>query len=250
MNAKDSDRRPTRPDGTPIKLSHPGYYPGYSTLDQQAFWDAKTRKTVLKRVQMVPSVRFFTPEETRILAVICDHIIPQDDRDEAFRIPVLEKIDERLLKGRIDGYRYEDMPPEGEAFRLGIKAIDEIAQYMRGRPFIELKWLEQEHILKSLHDGKPPAAHEIWEKMPVHRFWMQLVQYCAEAYYAHPWAWDEIGFGGPAYPRAYMRLENGQPEPWEKDEQRYEWQAPACSVSDVCEPILTKEGKHASTRDR
>ena len=42
-------------------------------------------------------------------------------------------------------------------------------------------------------------------------------------YYAHPWAWDEIGFGGPAYPRAYMRLENGQPEPWEKQEKRYEW---------------------------
>jgi hypothetical protein len=26
------------------------------------------------------------------------------------------------------------------------------------------------------------------------------------AFYAHPWAWNEIGFGGPAYPRGYMRL--------------------------------------------
>ena len=26
------------------------------------------------------------------------------------------------------------------------------------------------------------------------------------AFYSHPWAWNEIGFGGPAYPRGYARL--------------------------------------------
>jgi hypothetical protein len=25
-------------------------------------------------------------------------------------------------------------------------------------------------------------------------------------FYSHPWAWNEIGFGGPAYPRGFMRL--------------------------------------------
>ena len=63
--------------------------------------------------------------------------------------------------------------------------------------------------------------------MPVERYWALLVQDCLEAYYAHPWAWDEIGFGGPAYPRAYMRLEHGEPEPWEVEELRYEWLAPS-----------------------
>jgi hypothetical protein len=43
-----------------------------------------------------------------------------------------------------------------------------------------------------------------------------LIEDCVTAYYSHPWAWDEIGFGGPAYPRGYMRIENGLPEPWEK----------------------------------
>ena len=59
---------------------------------------------------------------------------------------------------------------------------------------------------------------------------MLLVQDCVEGYYAHPWAWDEIGFGGPAYPRGYMRLEHGKPEPWEVEEQRYEWSGPPWSV--------------------
>ena len=57
----------------------------------------------------------------------------------------------------------------------------------------------------------PPAAHDIWKQMDVKRFWLLLVQDVVGAYYAHPYAWDEIGFGGPAYPRGYMRLENSEP---------------------------------------
>jgi hypothetical protein len=93
----------------------------------------------------------------------------------------------------------------------------------------------QELILKSLHDGKPEPNNVAWQKMPVRRFWAMLMEDCVTAYYSHPWAWDEIGFGGPAYPRGYMRLENGLPEPWEKDEQRYAWNAPVDSVSQLDE---------------
>jgi len=60
-----------------------------------------------------------------------------------------------------------------------------------------------------------------------------LLEDSVNVYYAHPWAWDEIGFGGPAYPRGYMRLENGLPEPWETDEVRYIWTAPADTLSDL-----------------
>ena len=35
------------------------------------------------------------------------------------------------------------------------------------------------------------------------------------AFYSHPWAWNEIGFGGPAYPRGYARLGVGMCEAWE-----------------------------------
>jgi hypothetical protein len=68
--------------------------------------------------------------------------------------------------------------------------------------------------------------------MSVHRFWQLIMSDAIDAYYAHPWAWDEIGFGGPAYPRAYTRLERGEPEPWEVEEERYDWLAPEGTVSD------------------
>lgn len=211
--------------------AQPGYYPNFSTLSQKDFWDEATRNKILARVENIPPFRFFSAEEADLMVAVCDRIIPQDDRDEQHRIPIANFIDERLHEGRIDGYRYEGMPPDGEAHRLGLQGIDQVAQHMFVKRFLDLTALEQESVLKTLHHGHPPAAHDIWKRMPVHRFWLLLVQDIAGVYYAHPYAWDEIGFGGPAYPRGYMRLEGGEPEPWEVNEKRYEWEAPAGSPS-------------------
>jgi hypothetical protein len=215
----------------------PGYYPGFRTLGQQKFWDAATRKTILDRVNDVPDIRFLKPEAAKLLTAICARILPQDDRDEALRIPLVAWIDDRLYHDRHDGYRYENMPPDREAYELGLRGIEEMAHHLHGRGFCEIGPREQDELLETLHDAKPPAAHEIWKRLPVHRFWTLLLQDCITAYYSHPWAWDEIGFGGPAYPRAYMRLEHGDPEPWEKAEKRYEWSAPESSISDKFTPM-------------
>ncbi len=242
------DLRPTHSEtGEPIgPLPQPGYYPDFSTLEQQKFWDAKTRAVILDRVENVPEIRFFSSEQARLLEAICDRVLPQDDRDREHRIPIVAQIDKRLYENDHDGYRYETMPSDREAFILGLQAIEEIARSLHGRSFVEIGVREQDELLRSLHDCKPAAAHEIWKRMPVDRFWMLLVSDCAEAYYAHPWAWDEIGFGGPAYPRAYMRLERGEPETWETQETRYEWKAPEHSVSDTYTPIGGQADHHAS----
>ena len=224
--------------GRPLSpRAQPGYYPGFSTLAQQRFWDAATRAVVLKRVNEPPPIRFFSPDEARLMQAVIDRVVPQDDRDASHRIPIINVIDDRLYNNRIDGYRYENMPPDADAHRLGLQAIDAIARALYSQPFVELPPNQQEIVLQTIHDAKPPAAHDIWAKMSCQHYWMLLVQDCVEGYYAHPWAWDEIGFGGPAYPRGYMRLEHGRPEPWEVEERRYDWSAPEWAVSDKYEPI-------------
>ena len=42
------------------------------------------------------------------------------------------------------------------------------------------------------------------------------------AYYAHPTAWSEIGFGGPASPRGYVRMDENRRDPWEAVEHRHD----------------------------
>lgn len=220
----------------------PGYYPGYSTLSQQEFWDEATRRVVLRRLEPPPPIRFFTAEEARTMEAVVARVLPQDDRVPERRIPILPVLDKRLHEGTINGYRYEDMPSDREAYKLAAAMFERAAQRLHRKGFADLSDMAQEEILKSIHDGEPPVADEVWERMNIQRFWTMLVQDCIEAYYAHPWSWDEVGFGGPAYPRAYMRLEGGKPEPWEVDEQRYEWSAPENSLSDRYEPV---GGRHA-----
>jgi hypothetical protein len=212
-------------------LMQPGYYDGFSTLRQQMSWDATTRKTVIDRLLEPPALHFFEDAEAALLEAIVDRIVPQDDRAADKTIPILPVIDERLAKNSLRGFRYEDMPPDQDAYRLGLQAIDEMASERFGVSFTSLSVHRQELILKSIHDGEPEPTHQIWKRMPAHRFWALLMEDCVTAYYSHPWAWDEIGFGGPAYPRGYMRLENGLPEPWETEEVRYKWSTPIDSVS-------------------
>jgi hypothetical protein len=247
MNPQWRDGRPLDPQtGERLpRMEQPGYYPGYSTLSQQTFWDAATRRKVLERVHKVPPLRFFSVEEARLMEVVVAHLLPQDDRHPSRRIPIAPIIDERLHFGRTPGYRFEKMPTDPVAYRLGFRALDQMARKSWNRSFLDLAWREQEELLKSIHDAKPkPGAEDVWQHMEIHRFWALLVQDCAEAYYAHPWAWDEIGFGGPAYPRGYMRLEHGEPEPWEVAEQRYEWLAPSDVLSDPKEREIAAHSEH------
>ncbi len=173
-----ADRLPIDPDtGHPlIPRARPGYYPGYHTLSQQNFWDEATRRTVLDRVNTVPPFRFFTPEEIPLLRAICARVLPQDDRDAAHQIPIAEQIDTRLHAGRIDGYRYEDMPPDGEAHRLGLRGIDAIARHLHERPFVALEPLTRDLVPQTLHRGEPPAGDEIWRRPPVDRHGLRVAK--------------------------------------------------------------------------
>jgi hypothetical protein len=222
-------RSPLDPKGTP------GYYPGFHTLSQQNYWDAATRKLILDRVHAIPAMQFFTPQEAATMQGVIERVLPQDDRSEETRIPILPFIDQRLHLNHIEGYRYEDMPSDQDAYRIAVSGIDTMSHDLYGKPFHSLFIVEQEMILQSIHDGKPQAAQAIWKKLNICRFWSMLMSDCCAVYYAHPFAWDEIGFGGPAYPRGYMRLERGEAEPWEVGEQRYEWIAPSDTLSDEVE---------------
>lgn len=232
---QDPDLLPREPDSdTPIPpREQPGYYPGYSTLGQQQFWDAATRQVVLKRVADQPPLQFFSEQQAHFWKTVFDHLVPQTDRIPERQIPLIPPLDQRLYENRTVGYRFENMPPDRQVYTtVGIEAINQEAQEQFGGEFLSLKWHQQDLVLRSIHDGQPHAAKYIWEKMSIHRFWPFIMQDAIDAYYAHPWAWDEIGYGGPAYPRAYTRLERGEPEPWEVEECRYDWQAPRAAVSD------------------
>ena len=230
----------------------PGYYAGFSTLSQSPFWDESTRDVVEKRVEDPPKRQFFSEDAWNFWTVVFAHLIPQTDRTADRQVPIVAVLDQRLAKNETVGYRYESMPQDRVVYEIGIQAIDQEAEHRYAGKFLFLPHLQQDLVLQAIHDGKPQAAPEIWKTMSVHRFWQMIMGDAVDAYYAHPWAWDEIGFGGPSYPRAYTRLERGEPEPWEVEERRYEWLAPTTAVSneiDNTPGAHTEAGQHSHHRN-
>jgi len=66
--------------------------------------------------------------------------------------------------------------------------------------------------------GSPELS---WDDLNAQTAWSVVMRHALSAFYSHPWAWNEIGFGGPAYPRGYMRMGVGDHvgrEPHERDE--------------------------------
>lgn len=76
-----------------------------------------------------------TDEEARLLAAVAEKILPQPDRGEIEKIPIVPWIDEKLSEDKRDGYRDEGMPPQRDAWGsyslLGSCALKQIA-HLRG----------------------------------------------------------------------------------------------------------------------
>ncbi len=80
-------------------------------------------------------------------------------------------------------------------------------------------------MLECIRAGGPPG--EAWRQLPTRRWWIYVaLREIAGVYYAHPYAWEEIGFGGPAYPRGYAALNHGASELWEPHEARPDHERP------------------------
>ncbi|HUA72821.1 MAG TPA: gluconate 2-dehydrogenase subunit 3 family protein [Solirubrobacteraceae bacterium] len=192
-----------------------GRYPGYNVLDEAEHWDAVTRRLVLDRVEKVPPLRFFTGPEASTLGAFCDVVLAQDVEP---KIPVLNMVDAKLFAGELDGSRYVDMPDDRETWRRAARGLDAAARQHGAADFVSASEDVRERVVEAFADA---TLHgEVWDELPPARAWKVVTRAMLSAFYSHPWAWNEIGFGAPAYPRGYARLGAGQRESWEGAEGR------------------------------
>lgn len=179
-----------------------GHYPDYDVMALASHWDDLTREMMEDRISRVPTLRFFTPQEARTLGAFLDVVLAQDCEP---RVPVLNMVDAKFAAGKLDGYRYENMPEDPETWRIVARELEGFADSDR-----------QEAIVDAFSKGELD-----WE-IDCSRAWSVVMRAALSAFYSHPWAFNEIGFGGPAYPRGYMRRNMGPAgrEPYEPAEVR------------------------------
>lgn len=145
---------------------------------------------------------FFSPDEFARLTAVCDRLIPQNDRPE--RIDIVAGIDHRLAAAKSDGWRYDAMPADGDAYRLGLKGVDETARALHGQAFRQLLGEQQDAVLTAIQTDDAPG--ETWQTLPADRFFEELLAEAVETYYSHPLAQEEIGYVGMADVPSWQRI--------------------------------------------
>jgi len=193
-----------------------GRYPGFDVLDSVEAWDDITAGVVLGRLAPPGDLAFFTPGEAAIAAPLLDLLLAQDTDP---RVPVLALIDARLAAGETDGWHYDDMPEDAPAWRKTLQLLnDEAAQRFRGGGgFARLRSDEQATLIQHVQDLA--SQDRPWHDLPGAHVWSLWTRYTCTAFYSHPWAWNEIGFPGPAYPRGYVNAGVDSREHWEVADQ-------------------------------
>jgi hypothetical protein len=192
----------------PVPTSGGGRFPGFDSAAQAPHWDAATAGVVLSRLGIPPDVRFFSPAEEAIATALCDQLL---DQAEDTRLPVVNQIDARLAEKETDGWHYEDMPEDGKAWRLSLAALDADAVSRYGRGFAESPAHDQAKLVQAVQD----LGSGDWQGLNAGHVWSLWTRYACTAFYAHPSAWNEIGFPGPAYPRGYKNAGVDAREPFE-----------------------------------
>ncbi|MCY7349850.1 MAG: gluconate 2-dehydrogenase subunit 3 family protein [Cytophagaceae bacterium] len=158
--------------------------------------------------------KFFSNDEFALLETICDRLIPQTDRPE--HVPIANGIDHRLAENKSNGWRYDIMPADGDAFKLGLQGIEESALALFQRPFQQLSGAQQDEVLRAVQGKNAPG--KTWDQLPADRFFEELLAEAVENYYSHPLAQEEIGYVGMADVPTWQRigldqLEDREPRP-------------------------------------
>jgi len=216
----------TRPDS--IHPTYPTYPQGTAIrLLATDLVTPKTREVLGGRIAAhenpdTSAPRFFTDAEFRTLQAVCARLIPQPDRERP--IDLAGPIDQRLAAGMTNGWRYDTMPPDREAFRRAMRGLDETARTVSndqketdpGTRFEMLDGDAQDMVLEAAQRGD--AAGATWKTMPSARWFEELLTELVTLYYSHPIAQDEIGYAGYADAHGWQligldELESFEPRP-------------------------------------
>jgi hypothetical protein len=189
-------------------------YPGYDVLAKRdtPSWDSITRQVVEARLATPLQPRFLDQAQWSAMVALCDGVVAQAADRPA--VPVAAMLDACLFENQGEGWRDARMPPLRDAWRIGLAALDSESRAAHGVVLAQLEPAQLTALIGAMQRGELYGAE--WCGIPPALFFSERVLHdLYGAYYSHPAAWSEIGFGGPANPRGYVRLYKDRRDPWE-----------------------------------
>lgn len=147
---------------------------------------SSTRRALVERLGDLPSTAaVFTPAELARLELVSRHLVPHDPA----QWPLARQIAGRLARGEADGWRYDRLPPDAEAYRQLLASLPE-------------------RFETTDDSGRIAALTAAQEKHPL--IFEELLGELTGLYYAQPLAQLAIGYVGFADAHGWTGIGLGQ----------------------------------------
>lgn len=186
----------------------------YRNLIDSSRVSEPTRGVLLKRAK--PDAADYQPvamteAQLTTLRSVVARVIPQSEAPDSLTIDIAARIDRMLAEGKGDGWRYADLPNDGEACRDGLQMLNEFAEKLAGCNFEQLNREAQDGLLGGITTGKISSS-----KFNLQRWFEDIRAIATQIYVAHPQTLARMGYSGFADdPDGFVQLGIGQVEAWE-----------------------------------
>ena len=139
--------------------------------------------------------RSFSAQQLKTLRAIVARILPDA---ATYRIDLALRLDEMMAEQEGNGWRYEALPTDPEAYRIGLETLEHLARSETEEGFADLPGAEQDRLLEGLDSGafQLPERHERFTAEQM-KLWFEEVRSDAVRHYvAHPAIMARIGYSG------------------------------------------------------
>ena len=191
-------------------------FPNYDVLAKRdtLSWNDPTRRAVDERLALTEREDVLDERSRGVLGALVDRIVPQPEGRPLVNAAAL--LLDRIARDDGSGFRPAGLPRLAQAWERGLDRVDAEARAVHERGFADLVGEAANGVLRAVEAGEVRAD---WGDLDPRTFWKwRLIPDIVSAYYAHPSAWSAMGFGGPASPRGYVRLDANRRDPWEASE--------------------------------
>ncbi len=158
----------------------------------------------------------FSRAEFRTLRTLVARVVPDTGFD------IAAQLDTDLATGKGDGWRFANLPPDAQAWQLGLRSLDLAAARAHGVPFAALFHEQQDELLQSatagnlghgllgaLHLGEAAGSYNA-EQMK--RWFEEVRAECTRCFVADPRTMERMGYAGFADDLGFTQIQLGQQE--------------------------------------
>ena len=139
--------------------------------------------------------RSFSTHQLKTLRAMVARIRPDA---VTYHIDLALRLDKMMAEQEGNGWRYEVLPTDPEAYRIGLETLEDFARSETGEGFVDLPGVEQDRLLEGLDSGafQLPERQERFTAEQM-KLWFEEVRSDAVRHYvAHPAIMARIGYSG------------------------------------------------------